>query len=255
MSTRLLPVLGPLDAFPHPSAALGEESETPGLLCAGADLRPGRLLQAYRSGIFPWYSEGQPILWWSTHPRMVLKPTHFHLPTSLAKRVRQALKRGWRIEVDRAPAEVIQRCATSPRPGQWGTWIVPDIQHAYQRLALLGHVHSVEVWQGDTLLGGLYCVAIGKAVFGESMFYAENDASKVALCALVALCAAQGVPQIDCQQQTEHLARFGAAPIPREAFLHTLTLAADQPPIDWHFQDLYWQQLLARTPAPHTAPT
>jgi leucyl/phenylalanyl-tRNA---protein transferase len=239
----MLPFLGPEDEFPPTNSAWGAQTDAPGLLCAGADLSPQRLLSAYRGGIFPWYSEGQPILWWSTHPRMVLRPAEFHLPHSLGKRIRQVLREGWLIEIDRATPRVIEACAHSPRPGQSGTWIVRDIQLAYQRLASLGHVHSVEVWREERLLGGLYCVNIGRAVFGESMFYAEKDASKLALCALVALCKSQGVELIDCQQQTDHLARFGAKPIHRDDFIAHLQNAVTLPPPQWQFNDLYWREL------------
>lgn len=248
MTDDFLPYLAPSDPFPDPSRALGDDSDAPGLLCAGADLSVTRLRLAYQAGIFPWFSEGQPPLWWSPNPRMVLVPNDFHLPRSLAQRIRQTQRLGWRIETDRATPAVIQACAHTPRPGQSGTWIVQEMVLAYERLAAAGHVHSIEVWQGAKLLGGLYCVNFGQVVFGESMFFNTADASKVALCALVALCRAQGVAMIDCQQQTANLARFGAKPIARKEFLQLVKAGTEKQALCWKFDPLYWHQLIPAAP-------
>jgi len=194
-----------------------------GLLAAGADLSPARLIDAYRRGIFPWYSSGQPILWWSPDPRMVLFVDEFRMPRSLRKTVR---KEPFDITVDAAFAAVLEGCA-GPRRGQRGTWVTPSITEAYRRLHRLGHAHSVEAWRGNELVGGLYGVCVGKMFYGESMFAREQDASKVALVHLVSLLQRLEMPLIDCQQETEHLARFGARPIPRREFAGWLSRLVD----------------------------
>jgi leucyl/phenylalanyl-tRNA---protein transferase len=239
----VLTLLSTHDPFPPTDQAWGDETDAPGLLCAGADLSPQRLLAAYKRGIFPWFSNGQPILWWSTHPRMVLAPANFKLRPSLAKRIKQWQKNGLEIRFDTATPQVIRACADAERQGQNGTWIVPEMQSAYAELARLGHVHSVEVWLQGHLVGGLYCVAIGKAVFGESMFHWQTDASKVALAALVAFCRCNGIGLIDCQQQTSHLAQFGAVPIDRAAFTRHLDNATQETSPIWRFDPLYWNSL------------
>ncbi len=201
--------------FPPLEAALTEPN---GLLCAGADLAPETLLKAYTRGIFPWFNDDQPILWWTPDPRMVLFPDEFRVSRSLAKIVKAAK---FEIRFDHAFRDVIRHCA-APRRGRensgGGTWIVPAMQDAYLRLHELGHAHSVESWQAGELQGGLYGVAIGKVFYGESMFTRVSDASKVALVALVEKLRRDGFALIDCQQQTRHLARFGARPIPRREF-------------------------------------
>ena len=202
-------------AFPPVETALPDPN---GLLAAGGDLSAERLLAAYRHGIFPWYSAGQPILWWSPDPRMVLFVDEFVLPRSLRKVVAQ---RRFAIRVDSAFERVIEACA-EPRTDDGGTWITPAMVEAYSELHRLGHAHSVEAWQGDVLAGGLYGVAIGRMFFGESMFTRAPNASKVALVHLIDLLTKRRMPMIDCQQQTEHLARFGARPIPRRAFAQEL---------------------------------
>jgi len=198
-------------AFPPIDTALVEPN---GLLAAGGDLSAERLLAAYRQGIFPWYSTGQPILWWSPDPRMVLFVEEFVVPRSLRKVVAQ---RRFEIRVDSAFVRVIEACA-EPRADGGGTWITADIVDAYSELHRRGYAHSVEAWQGDALVGGLYGVAIGRMFFGESMFTRLPNASKVALVHLIDLLKRRAMPMIDCQQQTEHLARFGARPIPRREF-------------------------------------
>jgi leucyl/phenylalanyl-tRNA---protein transferase len=185
-----------------------------GLLCAGGDLSPGRIVDAYRHGIFPWFSEGDPILWWSPDPRMVLFPAELRVSRSL----RRTLARGaYETRFDTAFRDVIEACA-APRDGQGGTWIVPEMVEAYTRLHELGFVHSVESWLDGELAGGLYGMALGKVFFGESMFARAPDASKVALVRLVERLRADGFRVIDCQQATAHLASLGAREIPRNAF-------------------------------------
>ncbi len=208
----MIPWLDAGSPFPPLSAALVEPS---GLLAAGGDLSPERLVAAYRRGIFPWYSEDQPILWWSPDPRMVLHVDEFRVPRSLAKRVRA---QPFDVRFDTAFRDVIEACAGTPRPGQGGTWITPAIADAYCELHRLGYAHSVESWQGGKLAGGLYGVQLDRMFFGESMFAHAPDASKVALVALVGEARRRGIPLIDCQQETAHLARFGARPIPRTMF-------------------------------------
>jgi leucyl/phenylalanyl-tRNA--protein transferase len=203
--------LGRAHVFPDPELA-----DASGLLAVGGDLDPARVLLAYRSGIFPWYSRGEPILWWSPDPRMVLPVHALHVPRSLAKRARRG---DYRLTMDTAFAEVIAQCGALPRPGQKGTWITADMKRTFVRLHELGHAHSVEAWEGEALVGGLYGLAVGRLFCGESMFTLRPDASKVAFVALVEQLRAWDVPLIDCQVHTEHLARFGAHEVPRTQFL------------------------------------
>lgn len=215
--------------FPPVSAALAEPN---GLIAVGGDLSPARLVAAYCSGIFPWYSAGQPILWWSPDPRMVLFVDELRVARSLRKRVNAGT---FETRFDTAFRDVIQACADSPRPGQGGTWITAEMVEAYCRLHRLGYAHSVESWREGRLVGGLYGLAIGRMFFGESMFAHETDASKVALVALVAHLTVLGVPLVDCQQETAHLAAMGARPISRTRFaahLAELIHSAD-PPAGW----------------------
>ena len=238
------------DALPDVRNAWTADSPAPGLLAAGGDLSVQRLLEAYSHGVFPWFSEGQPILWWAPHPRMVLDMVQFKLRRSLRKTLQRFREHpGSEIRVDHQFRRVITACATAPRNGQNGTWIVPAMIEAYVALHAAGHAHSVETWIDGELVGGLYCVCIGKAVFGESMFSRRTDASKTALAALVALCGAQGAQWIDCQQNTRHLASLGARELDREVFLQRVAQACPQPPPHWAFNDLYWDWLFAR-PAP-----
>jgi leucyl/phenylalanyl-tRNA--protein transferase len=221
--------LGAKSPFPPLSAALDEPN---GLLAIGGDLSPARLLAAYRAGIFPWFSEGQPILWWSPDPRMVLHVDEFRVSRSLAKRVRAGT---FETRVDSAFRSVIEACAETPRAGQGGTWITPVMIDAYCELHQLGYAHSVESWREGQLVGGLYGLALGRVFFGESMFAHETDASKVALVQLVALLQRLVVPLIDCQQETRHLAAFGARPIPRARFAAHLAelIHSVDPPTGW----------------------
>lgn len=245
-----LPWLEPGDTFPSTHQAWGASSDAPGLLCVGGDLSVKTLQKAYRAGIFPWFSPGQPVLWWSPDPRMVLHPADFRLHPSLKKRLKQfILSPNSEIRVDSAFECVIRACAGYDRPGQSGTWIVPDMVQAYIHLHQVGLAHSVETWVNGQLVGGLYFVAIGRAVFGESMFHQATDASKIALAALVAMCRSFGVPQIDCQQNTPHLASMGAAELPRGLFVERVTGALCQSTPDWAFSPVYWNGLLASTTA------
>ena len=241
---RALPWLQPGQPFPPLSTAWTEHDPAPGLLAAGGALDVPTLLDAYRHGIFPWFSEGQPILWWSPQPRMVLETADFRLSDSLRKTLRSGLRRG-RIEVrvDSRFAAVIRHCADTPRRNQSGTWIVPSMVDAYQALHQAGHAHSVETWWDGELAGGLYCVNLGRMVFGESMFSRRNDASKIALAALVAFCRANGVAVVDCQQNTSHLASLGAREWSRERFIHHVQEAIEAPAPPWDFRSVYWQQL------------
>jgi leucyl/phenylalanyl-tRNA---protein transferase len=208
--------------FPDPDLA-----DPSGLLGVGGDLDPERLLLALRMGIFPWYSQGQPILWWSPDPRMVLQTSEFHVPRSLRKTMR---KQPYRISIDEDFGQVLHACAAVPRPGQNGTWITDAMAAAYGHLHALGHAHSVEAWRGDELVGGLYGVAVGRVFSGESMFAAATDASKIAFATMVGQFEDWGIPLVDCQVHTEHLARFGAKEVTRAQYLRQLeTLALQEP--------------------------
>lgn len=210
------------DAFPP------VESAREGLLAMGGDLSPERLLAAYRRGIFPWYGPDTPILWWSPDPRCVLLLDDFHAPRRLLRRRRAG---EFTFTVNKAFAEVMHHCAAVPRKGQDGTWIVPEMEQAYGTLHRLGLAHSVEAWQGDRLVAGIYGVGeigggggagLGRVFYGESMFTLLPDASKLALLELVDRLRAWGIVLLDCQQYTAHMARFGAVEIPRSLFLRVL---------------------------------
>ena len=236
-------------ALPQVSWAWGALSPAPGLLAASSDLSAQRLMDAYAEGVFPWFNEGQPVLWWSPDPRMVLEPARFQLHPSFRKTLRKFINTpGCEIRFDRAFSEVMAACAGSPRPGQNGTWIVPAMRAAYGELHRAGLAHSVETWVDGELVGGLYCVALGQAVFGESMFSRRSDASKIALAALVAFCRQHGIAHIDCQQNTPHLASLGAQEWPRQQFLAHVTTASVQRALGWQFDVLYWQHLLPPRP-------
>lgn len=216
--------------FPPVDTALAHPN---GLLAKGGDLSLPRLLDAYRHGIFPWFNPGEPILWWSPDPRMVLVPDEIRVGRSLARRLRNA---GFETRVDTAFVEVMRGCA-EPREGEPGTWISPVMIAAYSRLFEAGYAHSVETWHDARLVGGLYGVAIGRMFYGESMFSRMPDASKVALVRLARQLHAWGFGLIDCQMETPHLARMGARPIPRAAFVAQLAQLVDLPhrPGPWRF--------------------
>ncbi|TFZ08435.1 leucyl/phenylalanyl-tRNA--protein transferase [Ramlibacter humi] len=245
-----LPWLDPGDPFPPAGEAWDESQPAPGLLAAGGALDVPTLKRAYSGGIFPWFSEGQPILWWSTDPRMVLFPGEFRLHRSLRKTLQKFMEDP-RCEVrfDTAFDEVIRACAGSPREGQSGTWIVPPMVQAYEAFHAAGFAHSVETWIDGQLAGGLYCVSLGQAVFGESMFTRVPDASKVALAGLVAFCLHHGIECIDCQQNTRHLASLGAREIPRKEFVAAVAKRARRATPRWKFDSVYWSELLLRKPA------
>lgn len=209
------------EAFPPP-----ERADRSGLLAVGGDLRPRRLLAGYRRGIFPWYSEGQPILWHSPDPRFVLLPERLHVPRSLEKVLR---RQTYSLRADTAFDAVVEACAEAPRPGQDGTWITSEMRAAYGALHRMGQAHSVEAWKEEQLVGGMYGVAVGRLFFGESMFSRAPDASKAAFVAAARALFAAGCLLIDCQVETEHLARFGAEEVPRRRFLQLLAAGVDGP--------------------------
>lgn len=224
----MIPWLDPARlVFPPVESALDDPN---GLLAAGGDLRPERILAAYRQGIFPWFGPGEPILWWSPAPRCVLYPDQLHISRSL----RKTLRRGeYRVSFDTAFERVIKACA-APRPYADDTWISPAIQRAYAELHRLGHGHSVEVWCGDELVGGLYGLALGRIFFGESMFSTRTDASKIGFVHLVEHLKKCGYALIDCQVYNDHLASLGACEIPRPVFVETLKqLLGEQPLPAW----------------------
>ena len=224
----MIPWLGSGDPFPSVARALRNPN---GLLAAGADLSPERLLDAYRQGIFPWFNEGDPVLWWSPDPRMVLRPAELHVSRSLGRVV---ASRRYRVSMDTAFADVIAGCAEA-RQGREHTWITPPMTQAYRQLADLGYAHSVEAWADERLVGGLYGVAIGRMFYGESMFSRATDASKVALVALARQLDRWGFELIDCQMSTAHLASFGAREVPRSQFLRQVSRLVRLPdvPAPW----------------------
>lgn len=243
-----LPWLEPNQAFPPVTQAWGPASPAPGLLAAGGELTVPTLRSAYGQGIFPWFSEGQPILWWSPDPRMVLTVADFRLHPSFKKTLKKfRSSTHCEIRVDTNFRHVMEACASSLRDGQAGTWILPDMVEAYVQLHRSGSAHSIETWVNGELVGGLYCVALGKAVFGESMFSRASDASKIALAALVCLCQKNDIKQIDCQQNTGHLASLGAQEMPRAMFLERVTPALAEAAPNWQFDARDWSQLLAPT--------
>jgi len=230
-----LPWLEPDTPLPPAEHAL---QHPPGLLAAGADLSTARLEQAYRNGIFPWFSEGEPVLWWSPDPRMVLACDDFSPSHSLRKRLRRIAadaQRPWpsvQVRVDTAFAEVMRHCA-APRAGQPGTWIVAPMRHAYRAWHAEGRAHSIETWIDGELAGGLYGISLGRMFFGESMFTRATDASKIALACLVRFLQRHGVEWIDCQQETRHLASLGARPVARAAFLAHVRARVDAAGPPW----------------------
>jgi len=222
----MIPFLGPSDPFPPVDQALDQPD---GLLAAGADLTPGRLVDAYRHGIFPWFNEGDPILWWSPNPRIVLAPRDFHVSHSLKKRLQH---RRFTVTADRAFAAVLDECA-APRPDDGGTWLTPQMQAAYVALHEQGLAHSIEVWMDGALAGGLYGVALGRMFFGESMFSRRTDASKIALAYLAAQLDRWGFPWIDCQLETDHLLSLGAVALPRPTFVAEVARLVREPAPVW----------------------
>ena len=228
----MVPWLGVNDPFPPVEQARRDPN---GLLAAGADLSVERLLDAYAHGIFPWFSEGEPVLWWTPDPRMVLWLAEVHVSRSLGRTLRA---RRFRVTLDTAFAEVVAGCA-EPRPDRPDTWITREMAEAYERLAALGHAHSIEVWDGAALAGGLYGVALGRMFFGESMFSRRTDASKVALATLARQLARWGFEMLDCQMSTTHLASLGAREISRREFTRHVERLVQLPavPAPWAVDD------------------
>ncbi|MGW8168998.1 MAG: leucyl/phenylalanyl-tRNA--protein transferase [Sulfurovaceae bacterium] len=233
-----IPQLGADHIFPDP-----RNSSDEGLLAFGGDLSPSRILTAYRKGIFPWYSKGDPILWWSPNPRLLLYPQQFKVSKSLHK----TLKSGrFEVKFDTNFTDVIRACAYTPREGQNGTWILPDIQEVYTKLHEMGFAHSVESYIDGKLVGGLYGISIGKAFFGESMFSHVSDASKVVFKALSDVLALRGYDFIDCQIPTEHLISLGAVVVYRDEFLDLLAVAIQKPGDLGSWQQFKWEYNDAR---------
>ncbi|RMG71150.1 MAG: leucyl/phenylalanyl-tRNA--protein transferase [Bacteroidetes bacterium] len=219
--------------FPDP-----ERAHPDGILAVGGDLRPERLLLAYEHGIFPWFSAGDPILWWSPDPRFVLYPDELKVQRSMRPILNQ---QKFQITYDQAFAEVIKNCRHTPRPGQRGTWITPEMQAAYLNLHQEGYAHSVEVWQEGALVGGLYGVSLGRCYFGESMFAQVSNASKAGFITLVRDLMARDFALIDCQVYTSHLESLGAREIPRRQFLDELHTHLQAPDLRGN-----WGQLLQK---------
>ncbi len=243
-------LLPPEPDAPFPPAELAL-SEPDGLLAVGGDLSPVRLLNAYAGGIFPWFSEGQPVLWWSPDPRMVFRTDGVRLSSRFRRTLRSST---WTVAADTAFARVMQACADAPRPGQDGTWITAAMHRAYVQLHQLGYAHSVEVFDGMQLVGGIYGVAIGRMFFGESMFSGRSGASKVALAVLARTLYGWGWPLIDAQVENPHLLRMGAAHLPRDAFLARVrTLVQDaetEPAGSWTRRFGHWPASVLAVSAP-----
>ncbi len=241
--------------LPATALALGPDSDAPGLLAAGGNVTPRRLEEAYRKGVFPWYSPGDPPLWWTPDPRMVLPVAGFRLSHSLRKTLRRFIRDPrCEIRIDSAFRRVMAACADTPRDGQDGTWIAPEIITAYSALHDAGRAHSVETWVGGELVGGLYGVGIGAMFFGESMFAHRSDTSKIALAALIAFCRAHGITLIDCQQRTRHLASFGAHEISRAAFeAHLARSLGAAAPAAWTYHPQMWAALDLAPATPATS--
>jgi leucyl/phenylalanyl-tRNA--protein transferase len=218
----MIPLLGPFDPFPPVARALVEPN---GLLAAGGGLGVDRLVDAYTRGIFPWFSDGDPVLWWCPDPRMVLDTGGLHVSRSLKRRLR---KRDYTITMDRAYRDVLEACA-EPRRDEAGTWLVPAMLRAYERMYGAGYAHSIEVWIDNQLAGGLYGVALGRMFYGESMFSRRPDGSKIAIAYLCAQLARWKFPVIDCQMQTTHLASLGAREMPRRDFLALVDRLVQEP--------------------------
>ncbi len=217
-----MPVFRLDDRLVFPPVHLAED----GLLALGGDLRPERLLLGYTKGIFPWYAENLPILWHSPDPRMVMTTRDLIVQRSLRKAIRRA---PYTLKMDTAFGQVLEGCASVPRPGQSGTWLIPEMVDAYHQLHELGFAHSIEAWDGDLLVGGLYGVSLGATFFGESMFSRAPDASKIAFVASVRQLDAWSIGLIDCQVHTDHLERFGAHEVPRGDYLDMLQVTLDEP--------------------------
>lgn len=228
----MVPWLGPDDPLPPPETARRRPN---GLLAAGGGLSVARLVDAYGRGVFPWFSDGEPVLWWCPDPRMILPTDAVHVSRSLARRLRRG---AYQVTLDRAFGDVVRACA-EPRADDHGTWITREMQEAYEVLHRAGHAHSLEVWVDGALAGGIYGVGLGRAFFGESMFSRVTDGSKVAITWLAAQLGRWEVPFIDCQVPSPHLASLGAVEMPRRQFLRELAplVAAEGPPRPWRLDD------------------
>jgi len=238
--------LAPGQPFPPIDQAWPANSPAAGLLAVGGMLDVPTLVNAYEHAVFPWFNEGEPTLWWSPDPRMVLHTDRFRLHRSLRRTLaRFRADPRCELRVDTAFEQVMLGCARVPRPGQRGTWIGQRMLEAYVQLHEAGHAHSVETWIDGRLVAGLYCVTVGRAVFGESMFTLVTDGSKMALAGLVAFCRVRGLPLIDCQQNTAHLASLGATEIPRADFARAVQALALEPAPAWRFEPVYWDALLS----------
>ena len=235
------------DPLPDTQGALPPDCDAPGLLAAGGSLTTARLTEAYSKGVFPWYSEGQPVLWWSPDPRMVLWTEEFKLSRSLRKTIAKFTRSPHcEVRIDSAFEQVIAACAASPREGQDGTWIVPDMVAAYSNWHAQGAVHSIETWIDGELAGGLYGVGIGRMFFGESMFSRRTDASKIALAALVCFGREHGIDLIDCQQHTGHLSSMGGRELPRTVFEAAIAERTQASPVTpWTYHQRLWANLAA----------
>jgi leucyl/phenylalanyl-tRNA--protein transferase len=239
-----LPWLEPGSPFPDPEQAWDANSPAPGLLAAGAELTPKKLIKAYAQGIFPWFSQGQPVLWFSTHPRMVLRPANFQPHHALTKKIKKLLREQRLVlRFDHDFGQVMRHCAHMARPLQNGTWIGPEMMQAYAALHDQGLAQSITTWIDGQLAGGLYAVTLGQMVYGESMFSLQSDGSKIALCALTCWALEHGLPLIDCQQQTRHMHFMGARPIDRRLFLQEIQALVKMPQPAWSFQPHLWHHL------------
>ncbi len=237
--------------LPAPESAQSVGSPLAGLVAAGGGLSVNRLCEAYTNGIFPWFSDGQPILWWSPDPRMVLNTADFKLHRSLRRTLQMFQKdQNCQLRMDTAFEQVMRHCAQSPRKGQTGTWILEEMIEAYIALHHAGFAHSVETWVNGHLVGGLYCVSIGDTLFGESMFATQTDASKIALAGLVAFARSQGLTWIDCQQNTRHLASLGAKEIERSEFLKLVRSTPKHTHRSWRVDAATWTHVLPPVTTP-----
>lgn len=220
------------DHYEFPDCSLASPE---GIVGVGGNLSPGMLLSAYRQGVFPWFDENDPVIWWCPDPRFVLLPGEVHVSSSMGKVLRAGR---FRYTIDHEFGTVIHLCAASPRKGQRGTWITGDMELAYRRLHELGYAHSCEVWEGDEIVGGLYGVAIGRMFFGESMFSRRSNASKAALIAFCRFLSAHGFDLVDAQQETGHLERMGGRALPREQFLTMVRERVDLPGMHYSWSEM-----------------
>lgn len=235
MSIRDFPWLSDEERYPFPPASTADMQ---GIVAMGGNLSPGMLLSAYEQGLFPWYSQGEPIYWWSLDPRFVLYPEKLKISKSMKKLFK---KQPWTFSLDQAFPQVIRSCKKVPREGQEGTWITEEMEQAYCELHRLGYAHSAEIWEDEQLVGGLYGVSLGRVFFGESMFAFSSNASKAAFIQLTTILQALEFPFIDCQQHTAHLESLGAEDLPRDRFIDQLKEALDFPTLKGN-----WGEILPR---------